>query len=242
MNNFYFVYGDDYDMISKKYLPDIEDQYPQATWLRYDLSIDEIKIPELLMEYNSNNLFCDTKIFLFRNVEIKPAQAEDLLSSFLERPSSDNLVIAVGRTWNKTTKLGKLLKNNFQIKELSLPEIKPFDLLDSLNSKNTTRVIQQSNLLFTNDYNSLSLFSLISKHLLLMKQIKELEGNTADFIAKSTGQHIYRIKKLMPALNKWSKKNIGDALVGLQRLYSLLRTWNYDEKMLLQMYLIKICS
>lgn len=242
VKGFYFVYGDDHDMIEKKYLPDLEQKYEGATWLRYDATIDEIRIGHLTTEYNANDLFADSKVILIRNADAKPAQVEALAEAFLDNPIPANALVLVGSSWNKTTRLGKLIKKSFTVKELKKPELKPFDLLDSLNMKNTSRVIQQSNLLFANDYNPLALFSLLSGHILLLKKIKEHEGMPAESIAREIKQHAYRVKKTMPALRVWSQEDIANALQEMQRLDRLIRTWQYDEKMLIQMSLIKICQ
>jgi len=242
VKGFYFVYGDDADMIEKKYLPDLEKQYASASWLRYDAAIDDIRIGNLTTEYNANDLFADSKVIVIRNADTKFGQIEELASSLLENPIPTNALILISKSWNKTTRLGKLVKKNFIVKELNKPEIKPFDLLDSLNFKNAARVIQQSNLLFANDYNPLALFSLLSGHILLLKKIKQHQGSSAEVIAREIKQHVYRVKKTMPALREWSGEDIDNALQEMQKLDRLIRTWQYDEKMLLQMSLIKICT
>lgn len=242
VKGFYFVYGDDADMIEKKYLPDLEKQYEGATWLRYDATIDDIRIGHLTTEYNANDLFADSKVILIRNADAKFAQVEELASSLLENPIPANALVLISKSWNKTTRLGKLVKKSFAVKELSKPELKPFDLLDSLNFKNAARVIQQSNLLFENDYNPLALFSLISGHILLLRKIKEHQGQSAEVIAREIKQHVYRVKKTMPALREWSSEDIANALKEMQELDRRIRTWQYDEKMLIQMSLIRLCS
>lgn len=242
VKGFYFVYGDDADIIEKRYLPDLEKKYESATWLRYDATIDDIRIGPLTTEYNANDLFADSKVILIRNADAKFGQVEELASSLLENPIPTNALVLIAKSWNKTTKLGKLVKKSFMVKELNKPEIKPFDLLDSLNFKNTARVIQQSNLLFENDYNPLALFSLLSGHILLLRKIKEHQGQPAETIAREIKQHIYRVKKTMPALREWSSEDITNALRELQELDRRIRTWQYDEKMLIQMALIKLCS
>jgi DNA polymerase III delta subunit len=242
VKGFYFVYGDDADLIERKFLPDLEKKYSSATWLRYDATIDDIRIGNLTTEYNANDLFADSKVILIRNADAKFAQVEELASSLLENPIPSNALILISKSWNKTTRLGKLVKKSFIVKELAKPEIKPFDLLDSLNFKNSSRVIQQSNLLFENDYNPLALFSLISGHILLLRKIKAHQGQSAEFIAREIKQHVYRVKKTMPALREWSSEDIANALKELQELDRRLRTWQYDEKMLIQMALIKLCT
>lgn len=241
VKGFYFAYGDDADMIEKRWLPDLQKRYPEATWLRLDATIDEIKVGSLTTEYNANDLFNNGTVILVRNVDTKPAQTEALASALLENPNPDNAVVFIGTGWNKTTKLGKLIKKSFLVKEFSKPEIKPFDLLDSLNSKNSGRVIHQSNMLFENDYNALALFSLIFSHMLLLRKIKEHEGKPAEVIARELKQHAFRVKKAMVALRYWSKEDINSALEDLSRLDRHLRSWQYDEKMLIQMCLIKLC-
>ncbi len=242
VKGFYFVHGDDAEMIEKRYIPDLEKKYNNASWLRYDASIDEIRIGNLTTEYNANDLFADAKVIVIRNADAKFGQVEELASSLLENPIPTNALILIAKSWNKTTKLGKLVKKSFEVKELNKPEIKPFELLDSLNFKNAARVIQQSNLLFANDYNPLALFSLLSGHILLLKKIKEHQGSPADVIARTIKQHVYRVKKTMPALREWSTEDIDNALKEMQNLDRLIRTWQYDEKMLIQMALIKICT
>lgn len=240
VKGFYFVYGDDHDMIERKYLPDLAKKYEGATWLRYDASIDDMRVGHICTEYNANDLFAEKKVILIRNVDAKPAQVEALAEALLENPVPTNALVLVGKSWNKTTRLGKLIKKSFFVKELNKPEIKPFDLLDSLNMKNTQRVLQQSNLLFDHDFNPLALFSLLSGHLLLLRKIKQYEGQKAEVIAKEIKQHAYRVKKTMPALRVWSQEDIDRALEEMQRLDRLLRTWAYDEKMLTQMSLINL--
>jgi DNA polymerase III delta subunit len=242
VKGFYFVYGDDADMIEKKYLPDLEKQYGDATWLRYDATIDDIRIGHLTTEYNANDLFAESKVILIRNADAKFAQVEELATSLLENPIPANALVLISKSWNKTTKLGKLVKKSFTVKELSKPEIKPFELLDSLNFKKASRVIQQSNLLFENEYNPLALFSLISGHILLLKKIKQHQGKSAEVIAREIKQHVYRVKKTMPALREWSEEDIANALKEMQELDRRIRTWQYDEKMLIQMSLIKLCT
>jgi DNA polymerase III delta subunit len=187
-------------------------------------------------------LFADSKVILIRNADAKLGLVEELASSLLENPIPANALVIMAKSWNKTTKLGKLIKKSFTIKELSKPEIKPFDLLDSLNFKNTARVIQQSNLLFAHNYNPLALFSLLSGHLILLRKIKEHQGASAEVIAREIKQHVYRVKKTLPALREWSSEDIDNGLKEMQRLDRLLRTWQYDEKMLIQMSLIRMCT
>ena len=82
--------------------------------------------------------------------------------------------------------------------------------------------------------------SLFSSFILLRK-IKEHENKPADVIARELKQHPFRVKKAMTALRFWPKENIDSALEDLSRLDRYLKTWQYDEKMLIQMFLIKFC-
>ena len=76
---------------------------------------------------------------------------------------------------------------------------------------------------------------------MLLRQIKEREGQTAENVAREIKQHQFRVKKAMVANRYWDKSDIDNALQELGRLDKLLRTWQYDEKMLIQMSLIKLC-
>jgi len=241
VKGFYFAHGDDSDMIEKKWLPDLHKKYPEASWLRYDATVDDIRIGKLTTEYNANALFSDSTVILIRNADKKSAQVESLAEALLESPVPDNALVLISNSFNKTTKLGKLVKKSFIVREFAKPEIKPFDLLDYLNVKNTAKVIQQSNLLFDNGYNPLALFSLLFGQFLLLRRIKEHEGQTAEVIARETKQHVFRVKKTMVALNYWSKEDIARALYSLSQLDRYLRTWQYDEMMLIQMTLINLC-
>ena len=71
VKGFYFVYGDDADMIEKRYIPDLEKKYQSASWLRYDATIDDIRIGSLTTEYNANDLFADSKVIVIRNADAK---------------------------------------------------------------------------------------------------------------------------------------------------------------------------
>ena len=147
----------------------------------------------------------------------------------------------LSKSWNKTTRFGKLVKKHFVVRELAKPEIKPFDLLDSLNTKNLAKILNCSNRLFEADYNPLAIFSLVFGHFILLRHIKAHDGKTPDAIARELKQHQFRIKKAMVANKEWTTQDITNALQTLGRLDKLLRTWRYDEKMLIQMALIKLC-
>jgi DNA polymerase III delta subunit len=238
---FYYTYGDDADMIEKKWLPDLEKKYPEASWLRYDASIDDIKVGKLVTEYSSNDLFSKGTVIVIRNADSKAAQVEALASALLENPIADNALVLIASGLNRTTRLGKLVKKNFIAREFSKPEIKPFDLLDCLNTKNATNVLKHSIRLFEHDFNIFALYSLLCGHFILLKQIKERERQAPEVIARELKQHQFRVKKASIANRYWTREEIDEALRGLSHLGSLIRTWQYDEQMLVQMFLLKIC-
>ncbi len=238
---FYFVYGDDTDLVAKKWLPDLASKYPTQTWLRLDATIDEIDVGKLTTEYYANDLFSEGKVLLIRNADKKHAQVAELIEELAQKPVSGNALVLISNSWNKTTRFGKLAKKYFIVREFQRPEIKPFDLLDSLTTKDATKALLYSNRLFEADYNPLAIFSLMFGHFMLLRQIKEKEGSTAEIVARELKQHQYRVKKAMVANRHWSKEGLAYALMQLDRLDSLLRTWQYDEKMLIQMTLIKLC-
>jgi DNA polymerase III delta subunit len=238
---FYFAHGDDSDMIEKKWLPDVSSRYTTQTWLRLDATIDDINVGTLTTEYYTNNLFGDGKVLFIRNADYKHAQVAELVKQLVLKPLPSNALILVSNSWNKTTTFGKLVKKYFIVREFEKPEVKPFDLLDSLNVRNTTKVLQCSNRLFEAGYNPLAIFSLVFGHLMLLRQIKEREGQNPDNIAREIKQHQFRVKKAMVANKFWTTQGISEALKQLGRLDELLRTWQYDEKMLIQMTLIRLC-
>lgn len=238
---FYYTYGDDVDMIEKKWFPDLQKRYPEATWLRYDATIDELNIGRMVTEYNTNDLFSNGKVIVIRNADAKQAQAQELAEELLKNPITENALIFIAGGWNKTTRLGKLAKKSFIVREFTKPEIKPFDLLDALNSKNTAMVLKQSNRLFDADYNPLAIFSLVFGHFLLLRQIYERRQLSFDVIAREIKQHSFRVKKAMVATRYWDQSQLEGALKQLGELDRLLRTWQYDEQMLIQMTLIKLC-
>jgi len=238
---FYYTYGNDADMIENRWIPDIKARYPEARWLRLDATIDDLDIGHLVSEYYSNAIFSPSTVIVVRNADHKPAQVHELAEALVGNPVADNALVLIGGGWNKTTKLGKLVKKSFVVKEFSKPEIKPFDLLDSLNTKSSSKVLQFSNLLFDAEYHPLAMFSLVFGHFLLLRKIKELEGNSAPVIAKRLGAHNFRIQKAMVACRYWTKDELAQALQDLGELDGQLRSWQYDERMLLQMALIKLC-
>ena len=240
VEGFYYTYGDDADMIEKKWLPDIEKRYAKAAWLRYDATIDELHIGNLVTEYQTNDLFSQGKVIVIRNADAKQAQVEALAEELLTGPRRGSALVLIASSWNKTTRLGKIVKDKFVVKELVKPEQKPFDLIDALNTKNATMVMRHSDRLFETDYNPLAMFSLIFGHFLLLRQIYEKRRQSSEEIARELKQHAFRIKKAMVAFRYWDKVQLDEALRQLGELDRLLRTWRYDEKMLLQMYLIKL--
>jgi len=241
VKGFYYTYGNDTDMVEQRWLPDLESRYPEARWLRFDATIDDLDIGKLTTEYYSNAIFSPSTVIVVRNADHKPAQVFELAQALVEAPVSDNALVLIGSSWNKTTKLGKLVKKSFVSKEFSKPELKPFDLLDSLNTKSSHKVLQFSNLLFDADYHPLAMFSLVFGHFLLLRKIKELDGRPAPEIARTLGVHNFRIQKAMVACRHWTKDELSQALQDLGELDALLRTWQYDERMLIQMALIKLC-
>jgi DNA polymerase III delta subunit len=239
-SEFYYTYGDDTDMIEKKWLPDLQQRYSEATWLRYDATIDELPVGRLVTEYCSNDLFSKGKVIVIRNADQKPGPVESLIEGISAHPVKGNALLLIASGLNKTTRLGKLVKDNFIVREFVIPEIKPFDLLDALNSKAIPRVVHQSNRLFSAGYSALALYSLLCGHFILLQQVKAREGQTTDAIARELRQHQFRIKKAQVANRYWSLEEISGALKHLSKVGSLLRTWQYDEQMLLQMCLIKL--
>jgi len=85
------------------------------------------------------------------------------------------------------------------------------------------------------------MFSLVFGHFLLLRKIKELDGKPAPVIARTLGVHNFRIQKAMVACRHWTKDELAQALQDLGELDARLRTWQYDERMLIQMALIKLC-
>jgi len=238
---FYYTFGDDVDMIERKWFPDFEKKYPKATWLRYDATVDDINIGRLVTEYNANDLFSQGKVIVVRNADAKHAQAEALASALLDNPIAGNALVFIAGGHNKTTRLGKLAKKSFIVREFSKPEVKPFDLIDSLNAKNTAMVIRHSERLFAADFHPLAMFSLIFGHFLLLRQVHGLRHMNEQSIARQLKQHQFRIKKAMVAFRYWNGEELEQALRDLGQLDSQLRSWQYDERMLIQMALIKLC-
>ena len=239
--NFYYVYGGDTDMIEKKWMPDLQSKFPNAEFLRYDAAIDDIRVGRIVTEYNSNDIFNQGKVIIIRNADEK--QSESVLSvaeSITSNPVEGSALVLIGKGWNKTTKLGRLIKKSFISREFARPEVKPFDLLDALNAKNSGKVILQSNRLFAEEHNVLALYSLLCGHFVLLRQVKERQGQDPSQIAKELKQHQFRVKKATVANRYWKLSELDNALQELNKLGGLLRTWQYDEKMLLQMYLIKL--
>jgi DNA polymerase III delta subunit len=240
VEGFYYTYGDDTDMLEKKWFPDLQKKYPDATWLRYDATIDDINIGKLVTEYNANDLFSKGKVIVIRNADKKQEEVQSLAEELLHSPVRGSALVLIAGGWNKTTRLGKLAKKSFIVREFSRPEIKPFDMIDALNAKNSAMVLRHSERLFAADYHPLAMFSLIFGHFLLLRQVHERRQKSYDVIARELKQHSFRIKKAMVAFRYWNGEQLDEALVLLGRVDSLLRTWQYDEKMLIQMALIKL--
>jgi len=239
--NFYYIHGDDTDIIEKKWLPDLQKKHPNAQFLRYDASIDELPIGRLVTEYFANDLFSTGKVIVIRNAELKQESCEALASALLENPIRENALVFLAGGLNGTTKLGKLAKKSFIVHEFAKPEIKPFDLLDALNCKTTPKVLFHASRLFSADFHPLALFSLLCGHFTLLKQVKDRDGQNAMLVARELKQHEFRIKKAQVANRYWTKEDITRALQELAKTGDLLRTWQYDERMLLEMMLIKLC-
>ena len=237
---FYYIYGDDTDMIEKKWLPDLIQKYPKADFLRYDASIDEIPVGNITAGYAANDLFSEGRVVIIRNADLKQEACESLASTLLENSFPGNALVFIAKSLNGTTRLGKLVKKSFIVKEFTKPEVKPFDLLDNLNTKNTAKVLHHFNRLQAADYPALALYSLLCGHFALLKQIKGLQHLSPEEIARELKQHSFRIKKAVVALRYWSAEDLDQALKELVDLGDLLRTWQYDENILLQMHLIKL--
>lgn len=238
---FYYIHGDDTDMIEKKWLPDLQKKYPTAEFLRYDAMIDEIPVGRLVTEYFANGLFSSSKVIVIRNADSKQETCEALATALLENPIKENALVFLASGINGTTRLGKLAKKSFIVQEFAKPEIKPFDLLDALNSKSISKVLFQASRLFSAEYHALALYSLLCGHFTLLRQVKEQDGKPAALVARELKQHEFRIKKAQVANRYWSKEEIANALRELAKTGHLIRSWQYDERMLLEMLLIKIC-
>ncbi len=241
VEGFYYTYGDDSDLLEKKWFPDIQKKYSKALWLRYDATIDDLDIGRLVTEYTAHDLFSQGKVIVIRHADKKQEQVQELAEELLRSPVSGNALILIAGGWNKTTRLGKLAKKSFMVREFGLPEVKPFDMIDALNAKNSAMVLRHSERLFAAGYHPLAMFSLIFGHFLLLRQVYEKRQNSYEVIARELKQHSFRIKKAMVAFRYWKGEELEEALKLLGRVDSLLRTWRYDEKMLIQMALIKLC-
>ena len=240
IEGFYYTYGGDTDILEKKWFPDIQKKYSNATWLRYDATIDDINIGRLVTEYTTNDLFSQGKVIVIRHADKKQEQVQALAEELLRAPVSGNALVLIANGWNKTTRLGKLVKKSFMVREFSQPEIKPFDMIDALNAKNSAMVLRHSERLFAADYHPLAMFSLLFGHFLLLRQVYAIRHLGEQQIARELKQHSFRIKKAMVAFRYWDGEQLEEALTLLGKVDSLLRTWQYDEKMLIQMALIKL--
>ncbi len=238
---FYYTYGNDTDMLEKKWFPDLENKYPESEWLRYDATVDEINIGRLVTEYNVNDLFSRGKVIVIRNADKKLDQVHSLAEELLKSPVAGNALVLIAGGYNRTTRLGKLAKKSFIVREFSRPEIKPFDMIDALNIKDSVMVMRHSERLFEAEQHPLAMFSLIFGHFLLLRQIHGRRAKSSDVIARELKQHSFRVKKAMVAFRYWTGPELEEALRLMGRVDSLLRTWQYDERMLIQMMLIKLC-
>lgn len=236
----YYVYGDDTEVIEKKWLPDFKKKFPEHTFFRYDASIDDISPARITTELTAHDLFSHGKVVVIRNADSKSDSMEALLSAMKETPPIGNALVLLASGLNKTTKLGKLASQVCVVREFKLDEIKPFDLLDAINTKNTGRILQQTRRLFEAEYSVLMLYSLLCGHLLLMRKVKERQAQSPEEIARELKEHIFRIKKMVVANRYWSADQISQALAALVKTGDLLRTWQYDDRMLLEMFLISI--
>lgn len=241
VKGFYCAVGDDAELIEKKWLAGLEKKYDSNLWLRYDLTIDYIEPSNLITEYYSARLFSPGVTIVLRNADKRREEVETFLNNVLSTPLIENSVILILGSCNGTTKLGKLIKSKFNVSEFTKEEIKPFELLDALNFKRTEKVLHFCRRLFEADYNPLALFSLLTNHFLLLKKLKKVQHLKLDEIASSLGQHRFRTQKALPACKYWSEQDIDRAISGLASLDRLIRTWRYDEKMLIEMYLIEAC-
>ena len=241
VEGFYYTYGADTDMMEKKWFPDLQRKYPAAAWLRYDATIDDINIGKLVTEYTANDLFSKGKVIVIRNADKKQEIVQALAEELLNHPVAGSALVLIASGWNKTTRLGKLAKKSFIVREFNRPEVKPFDMIDALNAKNSAMVLRHSERLFAADYHPLAMFSLLFGHFLLLRQVHALRHLGEQQIARELKQHSFRIKKAMIAFRYWKGEELEEALKLFGRVDSLLRTWQYDERMLIQMALIKLC-
>jgi len=241
VKGFYCAVGNDSDLIEKKWIPDLEKRYPNHLWLRYDASIDNINFSGLAAEYSSETLFNAGVCIIIRNADKQQQEIAEFLVDISKNPIPGNAIILVQETCNRTTRLGKVVSELFRCEEFQKAELKPFDLLDALNFKKLNKILQFSNLLFSADYNALALFSLLVNYFIFLRQLKEVENFGPDAIAARLSQHRFRVQKTLPACRFWSKEDLDSALAKLADLDRDLRSWQYDERMLLEMFLISVC-
>ena len=237
---FYYIHGNDTDMIEKKWLQNLKDKNPKAdfTWLNTEL--DNINIEAVAAYFASYNIFCDRKIVVVRNADSKQELSLDLAKALEQDYLGDNILVLLAGGLNQTTKLGKYAKQHFIVQEFSVPEIKPFAMLDSLNARDSLQTLQQLRKLLENDYNAMALHTLVFNHLLLLRKVKEYEGDSFDWIARQLKENPYRIKKMVVGTRYWTKANIEYALTAFSKLGKDLRTWPAEPNVLLEMALIDI--
>ena len=152
LEGFHYAYGTDSQLIENKWLEDLEQKYSSSKWLRLNAAVDDIRISHISNEYYSNDIFSPQSVIFIRNVDAKLLQVFEALEDICEHPLEGNAVILIGDSWNKTTKLGKLIKKHFKVTHCEAPEVKPFDLLDAVGQKDSVRALQQTNLLQNNGF------------------------------------------------------------------------------------------
>ena len=226
----------------EKYLDAIQNKHSKSMWFFYNLSIDTISVGELTTEYYSNSIFGDKKVFLLRNVD----NNSELVLSFLEEikanPLTENIVLLTADSMKFTTRLGKFLKANAEIKDFEVKDTLAFDLIDALSRRNTKKVIHFSSMILEReDFNSMALLGLLISHFILLKKAKEFEHEPVSKVAQILKQNQYRMMKVMEVCKFWKVQQIDACLQKIQSLDSFIKTWQYDTKTLVGMYLIKIC-
>lgn len=237
---FYYVYGNDAVLIERKWLADLKHKFAAADFTWHDATVDHLDVAEVLARFACNDLFNQGKVLVIRHPEKDSDNVIALAEGLKDNITEGSALVLLGESLNKTTKLGRLAKKHFTIREFQLPEVKPFDLLDAISSRNKPQVLTQCQKLLAADYHPLALYSMLCKHLLLMKQVKEREGQPVEKVARELKQHQYRVKKLVVANRYWSADQIDLALRNFATLGERLRTWQYDEEMLLKMALIRL--
>ena len=239
MKNLYYFFGDDAELLQKR-LELLKQERPNSQWLRYDTAIDTLSVGVLTTEYYTNELFTKKDIMVIRNAD-KDEVVTDFVEEIIRNPLPDNTLVLIGATHNRTTRLGKLVAKHFQVGEFSIPEITPFALLDAISDKNASRALLQCERLFDAGYVPLAVFSLILGHFTALEQVIGRLPSPADVIARKTNQHIFKVKRCMSAAKYWNLQEIRDAFSQLKHTSTLLRSWTFNEAMLIEMLLINLC-